>query len=113
MVTAMSTIEVLDYSANLWGRDIRTLYNVNRPDSREFLRIAGDVDLSVGVETFSFADLPEAMIRLKRGRLPWSKQSRSCHTRSASRPAPWSSWSSKSSSPSRTTPATWTWPRWL
>ena len=66
---AMSTIEVLDYSANLWGRDIRTLYNVNRSDSREFLRIAGDVDFSLGVEAFSFEDLPEAMLRLKNGQL--------------------------------------------
>jgi len=66
---AMSTIEVLDYSTNLWGRDIRTLYNINRPDSREFLRIAGDIDLSVDVETFPFEDLPEAMIRLKHGQL--------------------------------------------
>jgi propanol-preferring alcohol dehydrogenase len=66
---AMSTIEVLDYSANLWGRDIRTLYNINRADSSEFLRLAADVDLSVGVEVFSFEELPEAMVRLKRGQL--------------------------------------------
>jgi propanol-preferring alcohol dehydrogenase len=66
---AMSAIEILDYSANLWGRDIRTLYNVNRPDSREFLRIAGEVEFSLGVETFSFEDLPEAMARLKSGKL--------------------------------------------
>jgi len=66
---AMSPIEVLDYSANLWGRDIRTLYNVNRRDSSEFLRIAGDVDVSADVETFPFEDLPKAMIRLKRGHL--------------------------------------------
>jgi propanol-preferring alcohol dehydrogenase len=66
---AMSKIEILDYSSNLWGRDIRTLYNVNQRDSRDFLRIAREVDMAVGVETYRFEDLPEAMVRLKRGEL--------------------------------------------
>lgn len=66
---AMSRIEILDYSTNLWGRDIRTLYNVNQADSRDFLRIAGEVDMAVGVETYRFEDLPEAMMRLERGEL--------------------------------------------
>jgi D-arabinose 1-dehydrogenase-like Zn-dependent alcohol dehydrogenase len=64
---AMSMIEVEDYSTNLWGRDIRTLYNVNQKDSRDFLRLAGDLDLSSEVEVYPFEDLNEAMIRLKRG----------------------------------------------
>jgi propanol-preferring alcohol dehydrogenase len=66
---AMSKIEILDYSTDLWGRDIRTLYNVNQRDSRDFLRIAGEVNMVVGVETYRFEDLPQAMVRLKRGEL--------------------------------------------
>ena len=30
---SMSTIEIRDYSTDLWGRDIRTLYNINRGDA--------------------------------------------------------------------------------
>mgnify|MGYP000273009421 CR=1 FL=1 len=35
---AMSLIRIEDYSTNLWGRDIRTLYNVNRRDAEELLQ---------------------------------------------------------------------------
>jgi propanol-preferring alcohol dehydrogenase len=38
---AMSTIEIGEYSAHLWGRDIRTLYNVNRRDAEQFVSLAG------------------------------------------------------------------------
>jgi propanol-preferring alcohol dehydrogenase len=66
---AMSTIEIRDYSADLWGRDIRTLYNINRGDALEFLELAGHIDLALGVEVFPFEALPDAMIRAREGRL--------------------------------------------
>jgi propanol-preferring alcohol dehydrogenase len=64
---AMSTIEIAQYSAHLWGRDIRTLYNINRRDAEEFLRLAGEVDMSLGTEVFPFEMCQEALIRVRHG----------------------------------------------
>jgi propanol-preferring alcohol dehydrogenase len=69
---AMSRIEINDYSTHFWGRDLRTLYNVNRRDAEEFLRLARDVDLGLGVDVFSFTDLQEAMIRVRGGEIEQS-----------------------------------------
>jgi propanol-preferring alcohol dehydrogenase len=66
---AMSRIEIHDYSAHLWGRDVRTLYNVNRQDSEKFLELATEIDLSLGTEVFPFAALQEGMIRVRRGEI--------------------------------------------
>jgi len=66
---SMSTIKIGDYSTNLWGRDIRTLYNVNRGDALEFLELAAQVDLALGVEVFPFEALPDAMSRVRHGKL--------------------------------------------
>jgi hypothetical protein len=57
------------YSQNLWGRDIRTLYNLNRTDAEELIQIVGHLDLGVGVTTFAFEELPEALILAKLGKL--------------------------------------------
>lgn len=64
-----SSIVIRDYSANLWGRSIRTLYNVNMTDAREFLVLAEDLDLEMGVTVFPFESLPDALIQTKQGRL--------------------------------------------
>ena len=69
---AMSRIEIHDYSTHLWGRDLRTLYNVNRRDAEEFLGLARKVDLGLGVDVFSFTDLQDALIRVGRGELQQS-----------------------------------------
>jgi len=66
---SMSRFEIDDYTGTLWGRDIRTLYNVNRRDAAELIELAAHVDLALGTEVFAFEDLPEAMIRLRHGRL--------------------------------------------
>lgn len=66
---SMSHIEIGDYSNNLWGRDIRTLYNINRADAEEFLNIAGEIKLSTCNEVFPFEKLQEALILVKNGRL--------------------------------------------
>ena len=65
----MSRIEIQDYSTHLWGRDVRTLYNVNRQDSEEFLELAREVDLSLGTEVFPFAALQDGMGRVRRGEI--------------------------------------------
>ncbi len=66
---SMSKIEIKNYSKNLWGRDIRTLYNVNKSDGEEFLEIAGRTDIKMGRQVFSFEQLQDAMILIKNGQL--------------------------------------------
>ena len=58
-----------DYSQNLWGRDIKTLYNLKRSDAEEFFEIADRLDLQVGTHVFSFEELQDALILAKQGML--------------------------------------------
>jgi propanol-preferring alcohol dehydrogenase len=64
-----SPIRIEDYSATLWGRDIKTLYNLKRSDAEEFFAIVDQLDLCVGTSVFSFEDLPDALIMAKQGKL--------------------------------------------
>jgi propanol-preferring alcohol dehydrogenase len=64
-----SPIVIESYSENLWGRDIRTLYNLNRSDAQAFIEIVDQLDLDVGTSVFSFEALPDALIRAKQGKL--------------------------------------------
>jgi len=64
-----SKIVVEDYSKNLWGRDIRTLYNLKRADAEEFIEMVDNLELSVGTSIFPFEDLQDALILAKQGNL--------------------------------------------
>jgi propanol-preferring alcohol dehydrogenase len=64
-----SPITIENYSANLWGCDIRTLYNLRRSDAEEFFDIADQLNLMMGTRVFSFGELQEALILVKQGRL--------------------------------------------
>lgn len=64
-----SPIVIQDYSANLWGRDIKTLYNLKRADAEGFLDLAQRLDLEIGTSRFSFEELQDALILVKRGEL--------------------------------------------
>lgn len=66
---SMSTIQVENYSENLWGRDVRTLYNVTKTEGEEFLRIAAEANIKMGRQVFSFEELQGAMIRVKDGNI--------------------------------------------
>jgi alcohol dehydrogenase, propanol-preferring len=66
---SMSTIEIKNYSHHLWGRDIKTLYNVKKSQGEEFLRIAAQENIQMGRQVFSFQDLPEALIEVKEGKI--------------------------------------------
>ena len=59
-----------DRSENLWGRDIRMLYNLNRSDAEEFFDIVDQLDLRVGTSVFSFEELPDVLVLVKQGKLP-------------------------------------------
>jgi propanol-preferring alcohol dehydrogenase len=65
-----SPITIEDYSGNLWGRDIRTLYNLKRSEAEEFFALVDQLDLQVGTSVFPFEELPEALILARRGELP-------------------------------------------
>ena len=64
-----SPIVIGNYSDNLWGRDIRTLYNLNRSDAQEFVELVDELDVGVGTSVFSFEELQDALILAKQGGL--------------------------------------------
>lgn len=64
-----SPILIRDYSENLWGRTIKTLYHVKRSHAREFIEIVRGTTMNVGTTLFPFEDLPEALIKVKHGEL--------------------------------------------
>ena len=64
-----SPIRIENYSENLWGRDIRTLYNLNRPDAEAFFEIVDRLELEMGTSLFPFEELPDVLIRARQGRL--------------------------------------------
>ncbi len=64
-----SPIRIENYSENLWGRDIRTLYNLNRSDAEEFFEIVDRLELEMGTSLFPFKDLQDALILVRQGRL--------------------------------------------
>ncbi len=66
---SMSNIEIRNYAGNFWGRDLRTLYNVNIADAREFLSLAARIDVRMGTEVYPFEECQNAMIRLKQGKI--------------------------------------------
>ena len=65
----MSLIEINDYSNNLWGRDIFTLYNVKHSESEEFLRLATKIGITIDIKVFPFEKLQDAMIQLKQRKI--------------------------------------------
>lgn len=66
-----SPIRIKNYTENLWGRDIRTLYNLNRSDADAFFEIVDRLQLEVETRLFSFEDLPDALSLVRQGRLEY------------------------------------------
>ncbi len=65
----MSPITISNYTANLWGRTIKTIYQVRRDYGNEFLEYANKLHLTIEKEIVPFNEVPEAMLRLKRGKI--------------------------------------------
>ncbi len=63
----MSPISIENYTANLWGRTIKTIYQVRRDYGKEFIEIADRLKLGIEKEIVKFREVPEAMLRLKKG----------------------------------------------
>jgi D-arabinose 1-dehydrogenase-like Zn-dependent alcohol dehydrogenase len=66
---SMSLIEIRNYSDNLWGKDIRTLYNVNKDEAQEFINIAGKTDMRMKSHVLHLEELQEAMLQVKKGEI--------------------------------------------
>jgi propanol-preferring alcohol dehydrogenase len=64
-----SPIDIKNYSKNLWGRTIKTLYNVSRADAEEFFGMVDELGLQVGTSLFAFEQLQDALILAKHGKL--------------------------------------------
>ncbi|MBW2039238.1 MAG: alcohol dehydrogenase catalytic domain-containing protein [Deltaproteobacteria bacterium] len=64
-----SPIVIENYSENLWGHSIRTLYNLRRSDAEEFFGIVGGLNLELGKSLFPFEELQDALILAKQGKL--------------------------------------------
>jgi propanol-preferring alcohol dehydrogenase len=64
-----SPIHIGDYSQNLWGRTIKTLYQVKPSDAEEFIDIGRGLEMKVGTTQFPFEELPQAIIRVKHGEI--------------------------------------------
>ncbi|MBN2505743.1 MAG: zinc-binding alcohol dehydrogenase family protein [Verrucomicrobia bacterium] len=67
-----SPIRIEDYSQHLWGRDLRTLYHLNRSDAEGFFGMVGRLKIELETRLFPFEQLPEALILIKHGRLEQS-----------------------------------------
>lgn len=64
-----STVTIENYSATLWGRTIKTLYQLKRSEAEDFIEMVNDLDLQPGVILFPFEELDEALILTKQNRL--------------------------------------------
>lgn len=63
-----SPINIDNYSENLWGRSIKSLYNVKRDEAEEFFNMVESLDLDVGTTLFPFEELQDALIMVKQGK---------------------------------------------
>ena len=65
----MTPIEIKDYNLIWQERSIISLAHITRKDAVEFLQLANKINLKAPIEVFPFEDLPEALIRVKQGKV--------------------------------------------
>ena len=65
----MTPIEINDYNLIWHERSIISLAHITRKDAVEFLQLADEINLKAPFEVFSFNDTPEALIRVKHGKV--------------------------------------------
>lgn len=64
-----STPIVINNYPNLWGRTIKTIYNVNRRSAYGILGFAKKIDLSIEKELIDFEDIQDYMILARKGQI--------------------------------------------
>ncbi len=65
----MSKIEIDNYHENLWGKTIKTLYQVDKKYGDEFLSLADRIDFNINVELFTLKNATEGLLKMKSGKL--------------------------------------------
>ena len=65
---ASSPIVIDNYSENLWGHSIKSLYHVKRDDAEEFFSIVGSLNLNINTSQFPFEELQDVLILVKQGK---------------------------------------------
>jgi propanol-preferring alcohol dehydrogenase len=65
-----SPITIDNYSENLWGRTIDTLYNLRTSEAEEFFPIAEELGLRLDRTVYRFEELDDVLVRVKQGRVP-------------------------------------------
>lgn len=65
---ASSPIVINNYSENLWGHSIKSLYHLNKDDAGEFFSMVGSVNLKINTSQFPFEELQDALILVKQGK---------------------------------------------
>jgi propanol-preferring alcohol dehydrogenase len=66
---SMSPIRIERYSDHLWGRSVRTLYNLNRADAELFFELVPKLDLELPLSIFPFEEVQQALVQVRRGEL--------------------------------------------
>ena len=64
-----SPILIENYSENLWGYTIKTLYNLKKDDAEGFFKIIDRLELDVKASLFPFEELQDALTLAKQGKL--------------------------------------------
>ena len=65
----MTPIEIKDYNLIWHERSIISLAHITRQDAVEFLQLADEMNLKAPYEVFPFEETPEALIRVKHGKI--------------------------------------------
>jgi len=65
---ASSPIVINNYSENLWGHSIKSLYHVKRDDAEEFFNTVGSLNLNINISQFPFEELQDVLILVKQGK---------------------------------------------
>jgi propanol-preferring alcohol dehydrogenase len=63
-----SPIVIENYTENLWGRTIETLYNLKKSEADEFLEIADRLNIIPERGIFPFEDLQDVLITVRQGK---------------------------------------------
>jgi propanol-preferring alcohol dehydrogenase len=62
----LDQMPAFDYDKLLWGeRQLRSVANMTRQDARDFLALAGEIDLDPAVATFPLEDANKALAAVK------------------------------------------------
>jgi len=64
---ASTPIKINNYTLNLWGRNIKTVYNVRRDVAYELISLTKKINLEIEKRIFKFEEAQEGMILVRKG----------------------------------------------